>query len=481
MDLSQADLIRNYILMGLGPNEQQNIYSNYWLLMERRFSYEKQSSLMDEFFRHYLLYKSGKNSNRNKIYEEFKQYHRKYDKGTISDFCKDLLTNAIYYTNMLNADTDDKELDGIFDNIRNLQMTVALPFLLCVYSDYVSTLIDKATFCSILRICESYVFRRAICGIPTNSLDKTFMLAISRVDPADYLDSIKAFFASQDSYKIFPTDTAFVDALKVKDIYNMRVRNYILSKLENYQNKAPINIDNFTIEHIMPQNSNAEWKEALGADWEEVHKTYLHTIGNLTLTAYNSEMSDRSFEEKLNISGGFKESALRINSFVVRQNTWNKATIEARANELCALAKEIWPYPEISEDKINKFTPVPAVGAVNYTLSDFEHLHDGMLDVFNELERRILNISADVRREIKKLYIAFKADINFVDIVPQKSRLILSVNLKFSEVNDPKELCVDVTDKGKWGNGDVELYVKNVADIDDAMEIIIQGYSKQAD
>lgn len=262
----------------------------------------------------------------------------------------------------------------------------------------------------------------------------------------------------------------------------MRIRNYILSKLENFNNKAPINIENFTIEHIMPQNKNPlpEWKEALGENWQEVQKTYLHSIGNLTLTAYNSEMSDNSFLEKLEMTGGFKESALRINSYVVKQTTWNESTITARANELCDMAKKIWKYPELTENELTEFLPEDKV-ASEYTLEDYNYLEGDMLELFNILNKRILNISSDVKKELKKLYIAYKVDTNFVDIVPQKARLRLSINMKFNEVNDPKGLCMDVTDKGRWGNGDIEVGLENVGQLDDVMDIINQSYNKQID
>lgn len=142
----------------------------------------------------------------------------------------------------------------------------------------------------------------------------------------DYLNSVKAFFVMQDTYKEFPDNDKFEGAFVSRGIYNMRARNYILSRLENFENKAPIIIENYTIEHIMPQNKNlsSEWQAELGTDWQEIQKKYLHTIGNLTLTAYNSEMSDRPFLEKMGMPGGFKESALRLNKYVVLQNEWNE-------------------------------------------------------------------------------------------------------------------------------------------------------------
>lgn len=482
MDLSQSDLIRNYILMGLEPVKQENVYKNYWLPMEKLFDYEKQTLLMDRFFRDYLTYKIGRIPNMGKVYEEFKGYTFN-NVCDIEKFCREIYICASHYTNMYYAKSEDNELDSIFSNIRGLQMDVALPFLLKVYDDYVNGIITKDEFCKILKLCESYVFRRAICGIPTNSMNKTFTTLIKQIAEDDYLNSFKAFLVMQETYKVFPSNESFVESFKIKDIYNMRIRNYILSKLENHNNKEPINIENYTIEHIMPQNSNLkpEWQECLGKNWREIQKEYLHTIGNLTLTCYNSELSDNPFGVKMSIIGGFKESALRcLNSFVVKQETWNENTIKERANELCELAKKIWEYPIISEENFAVYS-LKEKENDEYTTDSYEHLNGEMLELFFAIDKRIQNISSDVKREFKKLYIAYKSETNFVDIVPQKNKLRLSVNMKYLEVIDLKGLCRDVTSKGRWGNGDVEIAFNNVNQLDDVMNIIIQSYKLQSD
>lgn len=480
MDLSQSDLIRNYILMGLEPNQQKMIYDNYWMQMEKLFDYEKQSSLMDKFFRDYLTYKNGRIPNFSKIYEEFKTYHKSRYMRKVQEFCKDLYSNAKYYTNIYYAKSGDKELDLVFKDISELQMEVAFPLFLKVYKDYEEDIITKNEFKEILKCCESYVFRRAICGIPTNSLNKTFVMMLNKIQPDKYVNSIKAYLLMLDSYKIFPNDVQFKNDFVVKDIYNMRIRNYIFSKLENFNNKAPINIDNYTIEHIMPQNKNLikEWKDALGISWEGVQKTYIHTIGNLTLTGYNSEMSDKSFNEKLEMTGGFKESALRINSYIVRQTTWNEDKIKERADEICEQAKKTWAFPKLKEEELAEFLPDDKLES-QYTLKDYEYLTGDTLKLYYLLDKRIKNISSSVKQEFKKLYIAYKADTNFVDVVPQKSKLRLSINMKFNEIIDPKGLCIDVTDKGRWGNGDIEVKLEDESQLDDVIELVTQSFNKQ--
>jgi len=172
------------------------------------------------------------------VYDEFKQYHRYKYKKSVVEFCKELYTYAKYYTNMYYAKSGDKQLDTIFNDIRQLQMEVAFPFLLKVYADYESNVIAKDEFIEILKCCESYVFRRAIAGIPTNSLNKTFMIMANKINPDKYLNSVKAYMIILDSYKLFPDDEGFKSDFIIKDVYNMRIRNYIFSKLENVNNKA---------------------------------------------------------------------------------------------------------------------------------------------------------------------------------------------------------------------------------------------------
>lgn len=228
-------------------------------------------------------------------------------------------------------------------------MDVSYPFLLKIHNDYENSLITYEEFIEILKLCISYVFRRSVCEIPTNSLNKTFATAKNEIDSKDYMNSIKNFFITRDSYKRFPDNDEFEIAFRNRDFYRMKTRNYVLEKLENYNNKVGVIVENHTVEHIMPQNKNLnkEWQSALGNNWREVQKKYLHTIGNLTLTSYNSEMSDKSFMEKMTMEGGFKESALRLNRYVINQTEWNAEKIEERAKQLSDLAIKIWEYPNI--------------------------------------------------------------------------------------------------------------------------------------
>ncbi len=230
----------------------------------------------------------------------------------------------------------------------------------------------------------------------------------------------------------------------------------------------------------MPQNPNLsqEWQDMLGENWGDIQNKYLHTLGNLTLTGYNSELSDRSFSEKKIIEGGFDDSPIRLNSFLRHVEEWNEENIQIRAHELADKAKEVWKYPYLPANILEAYKSSD-IENPEYTLEHYEHLKDDMLTLYYALRKRIMNIDPSVKEEMKKLYIAFKAYTNFVDIVPQKSRLRLSLNIAFPDILDPKGLCKDVSGVGRWGNGDVEVGLHNLNEIDDVIDLIQQAFDKQ--
>lgn len=480
-ELSESDLIRNYVLMGLESSEQIYVYEHLWRPMEQLFVYETQGTVMDAFFRHYLTMKLARIPKQGRVYEEFKLYHLNCEFGTIRELCQDLLDYAKYYTNIVFKRNFDLDLKKLYEDIIDLRMEVSYPFLLKIHHDCTDGIITSDELKEILKLCISYVLRRAICEIPTNSMNKTFATLKNYIKPDDYLNSVKAFFVMQDTYKEFPDNDKFEGAFVSRDIYNMRARNYILSRLENFENKAPIIIENYTIEHIMPQNKNLslEWQADLGADWQEVQKKYLHTIGNLTLTAYNSEMSDRPFREKMNMPGGFKESALRLNKYIVLLNEWNEKHIQERANMLAKQAESIWPYPSLTNVELAPYQEEKKI-AQKYSLATYD-INAFTKMLFTSLDKRIMNLSPAVKREYKKLYVAYKLDTNFVDVVFQKQRLRISINMKFAEINDPNGICKDITGLGRWGNGDVELFMEHQDELEQIMEIVKQSFDAQTE
>ena len=480
LDLSQADLIRNYILMGQEIKLQTELYEKYWFPMEQSYGNEYTASF-DWFMRDYLSVKTGTIPRIDRVYDSFKTYASSTKApATITEVVQDIYKFSGYYVNMVLHKEPDAELQKGFKNISKLKVDVCYPFLLPVYNDYELGTITNDEFKQIIHMVENYVFRRAICGIPTNSMNKTFATLYKSIKKTDYLEGVKAAFQLMDSYKRFPTDAEFEKEIVVKEVYNFRNRNYLLSKLENYKRKEFVNVDDYTIEHIMPQNPelSGEWQRMLGDDWKEVQSKYLHSLGNLTLTGYNSELSDKPFTLKKTMAGGFNDSPIRLNDYLRTVDIWNAENIEARAKELAEKARQIWFAPNLSQDVLDKYTTEEKTTTV-YTIDQYEHLKGDMLDLYHALRKRILNIDSSVKEEFKKLYVAFKSSTNFVDIVPQKVRLRLSLNIDYPDMIDPKGLCKDVSGLGRWGNGDVEVGISNMNELDDVMELIQQAFDKQ--
>jgi len=325
-ELSQADLIRNYILMGLEPKLQSRLYTEYYRPMELDFGQEAYGKYFDNFMRHYLTVKTGVIPKKELVYEEFKKHahiskSNDVDEDThVEGLVSDIRNYARYFCAMALGGEDEPELKIAFKDLRELKVDVTYPFLLALYHDYTANILSQEDFISAVRLVEAYVFRRAVCEIPTNSMNKTFSTFSKELNKDRYLESIKAHFILLPSYRSFPKAEEFHRALQRRNLYKFIYRSYWLRRFENYQRKESVPTEDYTIEHIMPQNENLSqpWREALGAEWERVHETWLHTLGNLTLTGYNSEYSDRPFHEKRDMEGGFKQSPLKVNEGLAR-------------------------------------------------------------------------------------------------------------------------------------------------------------------
>lgn len=488
LELSQADLIRNYILMGLEPKLQTELYKTYWRPMERAFGQAAYMVHFDAFMRHYLTAKTGEIPNVREVYVAFKGFARGL-KGDTRDLVADIHAYASYYCAMALGTESDAALKQAFHDLRELKVDVAYPFLLDVYHDYKQGRLTSDEVLHIVRLVESYVFRRAICAIPTNSLNKTFA-GMSRTLKKDrYLESVQAAFLLLPSYRRFPSDEEFQRDAKVRDLYNFRSRGYWLRRLENHGRKERVMVEDYTIEHILPQNEalSKEWQAELGADWQRIQQDWLHTLGNLTLTGYNSEYSDHPFTykrdqvtDKDGNPVGFAHSPLKLNLGLGKVNQWDEAAIKARANRLAADAAKVWGAPQLADDVLNAYRPTAAKPGQQYSLADHTHLVTGtMRDLFETLRKSILALDPCVSEEFLKLYVAYKAETNFADVVPQAKRLLLVLNLGIDDIEDPKGLCRDISNIGRWGNGDVEIGLSSADELPYVMGLIRQSFDRQ--
>jgi predicted transport protein len=295
-------------------------------------------------------------------------------------------------------------------------------------------------------------------------------------------ESIRAHFLTLPSYRRFPSDDEFRRDLHTRDLYNFRSRSYWLRRLENHGRKERVAVDEYTIEHILPQNPNlsAAWKLALGPEWERVQKQWLHTLGNLTLTGYNAEYSDRTFIQKRDMTGGFKESPLRLNAGLGQLDAWNEEAIKTRARQLADQALAVWAAPELDDGILAKYGPTKVEEKGGYTINNHPNLlASGIRDVFEAFRKEVLALDPCVTEEFLKLYVAYKAETNFVDVVPQAKRLLLTLNMLFADINDPKGLCKDVTGLGRWGNGDIHVSLSSIEELPYVMGLVRQSYERQ--
>lgn len=478
--LSQADLIRNYVLMGLEPKLQTRLYEHYWRPMEVEFGQEAYATEFDSFMRHYLTLKTGEIPNVNDVYEAFKILALSDGAGGVEELVKDIRSFASYYCRIALDSEADPALKDVFHDIRELRVEVAYPFLLQLYDDFSGDVLSKTDLITATRLVEAYVFRRAVCSIPTNSLNKTFANFGKTLREGHYLESIRATFLTLPSYRRFPGDAEFEMAFQTKDLYAFRNRSYWLRRLENHGRKERVPVQDYTIEHIMPQNEKlrSEWQIALGADWQRIQAEWLHRPGNLTLTGYNSEYSDRSFQEKRDMEGGFASSPLNLNKGLGQFDTWNEASIKARGDRLAKIASEVWAAPNLSLVILEGYRPKAATS--KYSLADHPHLGSGPARaLFDAFRVEALSLNPCVVEEVLKLYVAYKAETNFVDVIPQAKTLRLSLNIGFHEIDDPHGLCKDVSGLGKWGNGDVEVRLTKLDELPYVMALVRQSFERQ--
>lgn len=372
LDLNEADKIRNYILMGLDQREQEELYEKYWNKIEELTGYQ-----VSEFVRQYLTYKHGKWPKINGVYHTFKQYVTGL-KIEIEELLTDLLAHARFYAQIMNASTGVCRLDVILKRLGLLEMTVVNPFLFALLGKFHDGKINEIQTCLVLKTIESYLFRRLVCEVPTNSLNKIFATlnndAIRLLhDEEDYANSVIYVLQQKTVSGRFPNNQEFGASVRSRDFYNMRTKNkiYYFNRLENGDSYETINVPeamvakehNLSVEHIMPQTLTETWKKELGEDFADIHKTWKNRIANLTLTAYNSEYSNRPFQEKLTMKDGFIDSPLPLNKWIGQQEKWTLHELKARSDFLAERFLELWPFPEIDFQPLVENNP-------DYSLDD---------------------------------------------------------------------------------------------------------------
>ncbi|PUD88132.1 hypothetical protein C2R46_00325 [Helicobacter pylori] len=480
IELTQADLIRNYIIMETETEEKQkNFYNQYWRAMEEDF--KQNEKLFDRFVRHYLTIKTGKIPNEKRVYKAFKHYQQK-EGIEIEDLLKDLQKYCGFFCQIVFKKEKDKDLNKALSFLVDLERDVVYPLLLELYSDYSDGVLSKQDFSPIIALTESYLCRRAVCGLGTNSLNKVFPSFTKKIDKNQYLESMKAhFLLLETTTGKFPKDSDFRDSLITKELPKKKKEiRYFLERLENFDTKEPVNTQKCSIEHIMPQTLTEEWERDLGENFQAIHDKYLHTIGNLTLTGYNEKYSNKSFQEKRGMEKGFKQSSLKLNQSLKNLESFGEKEIEKRANDLADWALKIWTYPKLDLETLEKYKSKKAKKV--YDLSSYKFSSDSR-ELFDTLRKEIKAFDERITEKFNQQYIAYKfCKISFVDIVVQEKGLKLYLKMNLNELQDEikeKLKIRDVSNIGRPCVGNMEVELETKENIPYCLGLIKQALEKQ--
>ena len=356
LDLTEADKIRNFILMDLAEKEQESCYEEYWIPIERNTLGQ-----VSDFVRYYLAAKMGKTPVVGRVYQSYVDYARRTytsaQSGRLDTLAMlgDLRSFSERYGRCVSPDRDRSELDAVLYRLSLLQMGVVIPFSLNLLAALDNGTVSEIQAVECMEAVESYLFRRWSCGIPTNSLNKVFetlhgdaMRGVA--EGATYPDAMKYSLLHKTGTGRFPSDAEFRSSLATRDYYRIGNRKlYLYDRLENGDSRERVDVvgglrdGRFSVEHIMPQTLNASWRRALGDGFERVHEEWKDRIANLTITAYNSEYSNRDFATKRDMENGFADSVFRMNKWVGDQETWGESELKSRQDMLEDRFVELWP------------------------------------------------------------------------------------------------------------------------------------------
>ncbi|WRC03760.1 DUF262 and DUF1524 domain-containing protein [Helicobacter pylori] len=505
IELTQTDLIRNYIVMETEVGKQEDFYNQYWRAMEKDFkqnetlfkqnetlfkqnkkSSKQNKDLFDKFVRHYLTIKTGKIPIEKRVYGAFKDYQQK-EGIEIEDLLKDLQKYCGYFCQIAFKKEADKDLNKALSFLVDLEMDVIYPLLLELYSDYSDGVLSKQDFIPIIYLTESYICRRAVCGIPSNGLNKFFPSFTKKIDKKQYLKNVEEHFGSLTGNQKFPNDFEFKDSFITKKLYGRnktkkKKTKYFLERLEKFDTEEPVDTQECTIEHIMPQILTEEWKRDLGENFKAIHDKYLHTIGNLTLTGYNQEYSNKSFQEKRDMEKGFKQSPLRLNQSLKNLESFGEKKIEERANDLADWALKIWTYPNLEAETLEEDKQKGKREKKVYDLSSYKFSSDSR-ELFDILREKIKAFDEKITEKFNQKYIAYKFfKINFVDIVVQEKGLKLYLKMNLNELQDEIKEKLKIRDVSNIGCpcfGDMEVKLETKENIPYCLGLIRQALEKQ--
>ena len=445
LDLSQGDLIRNYILMKLDSPQQIEIYEKYWEYIEKDAKDEsKNENMVSDFIRDFMTSEYNKIPNKSRVYEEFKEKYSIDNLNEIKNYLGVLKEYASYYNKLLNPKKEnDKDISLKLENIKSLEVNVSYPFFLKIYKDYNDNIIDKNKFIYIIDLIESFVFRRFICDVPTNAMNKIFMTLYRQIDKNNYVKSLEEYLCKLEFSLKFPKDEEFISKFKEKNIYEsiaQKKKMYLFNKLEQGLGKEVVDFNktDLTIEHIFPQNPDGAWEEDLTEEEYSIAEKNLHKIANLTLSANNGALGNKRFIEKKNMNidngqQGYIYSSLWLNEYLKQIEEWKPKNIEERFEKIKERFLQVWRYPNIVI--VNNNIEVNIFNADNPTGKKLEYIK------FNGEEYNDITDVSKLFSFILKYYYNEKEELFFTDeiqkiikITTNKKELVSDYPIQLSDI-----------------------------------------------
>jgi uncharacterized protein with ParB-like and HNH nuclease domain/predicted transport protein len=486
IDLSQSDLIRNFLLMRLPEKQQTGLYEAYWSKIETFFRGSEHT--FDGFIRDYLALKTKakKQAKAEEIYRAFREAFDdlKGQAGGLEPLLADMLRFGRYHAAFSMGGNVFPEVTDALTNLRKL-VDVPAPLVMRLFECYAQAgKLSAKSFNEALGLIESYVFRRAICGEQTRGYWQVFANLAYQIDEEKPVESLQVgLYRLRETVYAYPSGEEFHASLQDRDIYGLRVCKFLLDRLENHGSKEATDTSSYSIEHILPQNEKlpAAWKKMLGADWHQVQKTWLHRLGNLTLTGYNQKYSDLPFQKKKTIKNGFAESAVRLNKYVRERSRWTATEIKQRGKLLAEKALKIWPDLEADADAVKAADKAELQERAAKSDINKVSMSAHAKKLFGFLRARLRERIPQAVELAETKSVTYHAPNFFLEVLPRKHRLVLLLDLEYGEVDDPTGVAQDATEWKFFTNAQYEtgvcVRVAEKEDVEGAMPIILQAHT----
>ncbi|WP_296992348.1 DUF262 domain-containing protein [Thalassospira sp. UBA1131] len=482
VDLSPSDLIRNFILMRLPEKEQTRFYEIYWSKIEELFRGSERA--FDSFIRDYLALRSHstKLERSDRVYDAFRRAFADIgeDLEALEQLLEELLRRGRQYAAFAVGGGNDERARA-FARLRRLGDVPAILVMRLLEAQEMSGTLSDRELLEAIGLLESYLLRRAVIGAQTRGYGLEFAKLAQKIQDSQPLASLKAAMARMSPSYAFPQDDAFRAALEEGEIYYKRVCFHLLDGLENRGSKEFSDTSKYTIEHVMPQNEKLDdsWRKMLGNEWQQIQMVWLHRLGNLTLTGYNSTYSDRPFEEKKTIKGGFQESSVRLNHDIRDEPQWTPAEMEARGRRLAERALSIWPCL-IADEAVIRDMEVEELKAKAQRRSVSQvNMSEDAAKLFEALRSRLRSEFPDVIEMAERKSVSYHDPEFILEVVPRKYGLVLVIDIDFNEVETDSGSIEDASNRSfvmhASHQGGVLFNLQEPTEIEDALSIVAQA------